>query len=254
MKILVVADLHYALKQFDWVVEEAPHYDAVVIAGDLLDASAIATPQAQIVVIRAYLERLSALTRVIVCSGNHDLDVTRDGEKVAAWLADLGALEVCADGQSVVLGDTLFSALPWWDGPHAKAAIAAQLARDAERRTGRWIWAHHAPPAGSPLSWGGSRHYGDADLVDWIARYAPDIVCSGHVHHAPFVPGGAWVDRVGQTWCFNMGQQIGPVPAHIAVDPALGAAAWFSSQGGEQLSLGTTAPEPARLVAAPDWL
>ena len=39
MRILVVSDLHYTLKQLDWVTAVAPDYDLVVIAGDLLDMS-----------------------------------------------------------------------------------------------------------------------------------------------------------------------------------------------------------------------
>ena len=37
MKILLVSDLHYALKQFDWMHEIAGDYDAVMISGDVLD-------------------------------------------------------------------------------------------------------------------------------------------------------------------------------------------------------------------------
>ena len=39
MKLLFVADLHYSLKQFDWLLAEAPKFDAVSIGGDLLDLS-----------------------------------------------------------------------------------------------------------------------------------------------------------------------------------------------------------------------
>ena len=37
MRILHVSDLHYRLRQFDWLMAAAPAVDAVVIAGDLLD-------------------------------------------------------------------------------------------------------------------------------------------------------------------------------------------------------------------------
>jgi Icc-related predicted phosphoesterase len=257
MKILLVADLHYSLPQFDWLIAEAVHYDAVILAGDLLDVSAIASLDAQIVVMRATLDRLSALTALVVCSGNHDLDRMEDGEHVAGWLARCGDLRMCCDGASVAIGDTLISACPWWDGPRVREGIAAQLDRDAARKEAeglrRWIWAYHAPPGGSRVSWGGTRHYGDPDLRDWIDRYGPDIVCSGHVHNAPFVPDGAWADRVGRTWCFNMGKQIGPVPAHIAIETDLGEALWFSLEGGETLHLGPGDAVPARLEKAPDW-
>lgn len=39
MKLLAVSDLHFGLTQFDWVAQQAEYYDAVVIAGDLLDIS-----------------------------------------------------------------------------------------------------------------------------------------------------------------------------------------------------------------------
>ena len=257
LKILLVADLHYALPQFDWVLAEARHYDAVVIAGDLLDVGAIASPDAQIVAVLAYLERLANEVAVVVCSGNHDLDRRVEGENVAAWLEEARALRICTDGAAVALGDTLISACPWWDGPRTKAAIARQLERDAARLASeglaRWIWAYHAPPDASPLSWGGARHHGDADLRRWIERHGPDIVCSGHVHNAPFVPGGAWADRVGATWCFNMGQQIGPVPSHIAIETDLGEALWFSIEGGQWRRLGPPHGPPETLRKAPAW-
>ena len=60
-------------------------------------------------------------------------------------------------------GDTLLTLCPWWDGPAGRAALQAQLARDAARRPARWIWVYHWPPAGSPTCWTGRRHYGDAE-------------------------------------------------------------------------------------------
>ena len=39
MRLLAVADLHYSLPQFDWVLEVAPDFDVVVLAGDLLELS-----------------------------------------------------------------------------------------------------------------------------------------------------------------------------------------------------------------------
>ena len=39
MKCLLTSDLHYALKQFDWVSNVAKNFDVVVIAGDHLDIS-----------------------------------------------------------------------------------------------------------------------------------------------------------------------------------------------------------------------
>jgi predicted phosphodiesterase len=37
MRCLVVADLHYSLPQFDWLLSAAPQFDLVIFAGDALD-------------------------------------------------------------------------------------------------------------------------------------------------------------------------------------------------------------------------
>src|SRR5437763_1293129 len=39
MRCLFVADLHYSLPQFDWLLKAAAGYDLVVLAGDALDIS-----------------------------------------------------------------------------------------------------------------------------------------------------------------------------------------------------------------------
>jgi Icc-related predicted phosphoesterase len=37
MKLLLTADLHYRLHWFRWLIEQAPDFDLICIAGDLLD-------------------------------------------------------------------------------------------------------------------------------------------------------------------------------------------------------------------------
>jgi Icc-related predicted phosphoesterase len=113
---------------------------------------------------------------------------------------------------------------------------------------------YHAPPAGSTTAWGGTRSYGDDALTGWIERYRPTAVLSGHVHHAPFVPDGSWVDRVGDSWVFNMGQQIGPAPAHIVIDTEAGEAFWFSLEGNARLEMADGSATPGPIGALPDWL
>ena len=115
MQCLFVADLHYSLPQFDWLLQAAKRYDLVVFAGHALDLGSIVDFRAQTLVVRKYLERLAGATRLIVCSGNHDLDTRGDtGEKVARWIEDLRALNILIDGDSVVVDDTLFTICPWW--------------------------------------------------------------------------------------------------------------------------------------------
>lgn len=74
MRCLITADLHYSLKQFDWLMRAAPDFDLVVLAGDHLDMFSNVDGRAQILVVSKYLERLALTTQLLVSSGNHDLD------------------------------------------------------------------------------------------------------------------------------------------------------------------------------------
>jgi Icc-related predicted phosphoesterase len=238
MKVLLVSDLHYTLKQFDWVHGVAPDFDLVVIAGDHLDISSLVNADAQIVVILKYFKRLKEQTRVVVCSGNHDLNArSAEDEHFARWMGKVREIGVPTDGDFLEIGDTAVTVCPWWDGPKACADVGRQLARDAARRGRRWIWIYHAPPDESPVSWAGSRHFGDAELLGWIRAYQPDHVLCGHIHQSPFRNGGSWVDRIGSTWVFNAGRQIGPCPTHVILDLDEPSAEWYSLAGNERVRL-----------------
>jgi len=238
MRILLVADLHYSLPQLDWVVANAPQFDLVVMAGDHLDISSPVPLDAQSVVVQRYIDLLAAAGAVVVSSGNHDLTgPDAHGEQAALWLDAVRAVGVPTDGDSIVVDDVLVTVCPWWDGPIGRAATDRQLADDAARRPGRWVWVYHWPPLGSPTCWTGSRHYGDADLAGWIEQHRPDVVLSGHVHQPPFKPDGNWADRIGDTWVFNAGRQTGPVPAHVEIDLDEGWAEWASMMGRESMRL-----------------
>jgi Icc-related predicted phosphoesterase len=248
VRILLVSDLHYTLPQLDWVVRAAPAFDLVVLAGDHLDISSTVSLDAQSVVILRYLSLLQSSTQVAVSSGNHDLTgPDAQGEQAALWLTEARRAGVPSDGDSLLIGDTLVTICPWWDGPAGRAAMQAQLASDAARRPARWVWVYHWPPLGSPTCWTGRRHYGDAELGAWIAEHRPDMVLTGHVHEPPFKPAGSWADRIGPTWVFNPGRQIGPVPTHIEIDLGVGSASWRSLLGEEDLQL-VDAVAPQRTV------
>lgn len=248
MRILLVSDLHYTLRQYDWVVRAAPDFDLVVLAGDHLDISSAVPLDAQSVVVLRYLALIRAQTALAVSSGNHDLTgPDAQGEQCALWLAEARRGGIPCDGDSLLIGDTRITICPWWDGPAGRAALERQLAADAARRPARWIWVYHWPPSGSPTCWTGRRDYGDADLRGWIAQHQPDLVLTGHVHEPPFKPAGAWADRIGGTWVFNAGRQIGPVPCAIEIDLGAGTATWRSMLGAETLELGQ-AQAPARSV------
>jgi Icc-related predicted phosphoesterase len=243
VRILLLSDLHYSLRQFDWAVGAAPDFDLVVLAGDHLDISSAVDLDAQIVVVLEYLRLLRAAGTVVASSGNHDLSgPDANDERAAVWLDEARAAGVATDGDSIVVGDTLVTVCPWWDGPEGRRAVDAQLARDAAARTARWVWVYHWPPVGSPTCWTGKQHYGDPDLLAWIEEHQPDIVLTGHVHEPPFKPDGSWYDRIGRTWVFNPGRQGGATPTRIDLDLDAGEAVWLSLMGIESISLDGPAP------------
>ena len=130
MRCLVVADLHYSLPQFDWLLSAAPQFDVVIFAGDALDIGSMVDFRAQILVVKKYLAMLSGMTRVILCSGNHDLDErSPEGEKIARWIGEVRELGIACDGDSLTIGDTLFTVCPWWDGPLVKNGSKTSFAR-----------------------------------------------------------------------------------------------------------------------------
>ncbi|MEO7677363.1 MAG: metallophosphoesterase [Verrucomicrobiota bacterium] len=232
MKLLFVADLHYALKQFDWLLANAARYETVVIGGDLLDLGSALEIDVQIVVIEKYLKRLREQTRVVVSSGNHDGDERlASNESVCRWLHDAKDGQLFVDGDSVEIEGTLITVCPWWDGPGTRADLEKLLAQDAVRAKSRWIWIHHSPPDKSPVSWAGKKFGGDEFLVEWIRHYQPQLVLSGHIHNAPFVSRGSWIDRLGETWVFNPGKQIGPNPCYLAFDLDRMSVEWVSLEG-----------------------
>ena len=243
MRILHVADLHYALPQLDFVVEVAADFDLVVLAGDALNLASPVPLEAQSVVVLEYLARLAERTTVAVSSGNHDLTGPDEhGEQAALWLAGAREAAIPTDGDTIEVGGALVTICPWWDGPAGRTVLDERLGADAARRGDRWIWVYHWPPMGSPTCWTGTRHYGDEDLVGWIDEHRPDLVLAGHVHQPPFKPDGAWADRIDGTWVFNPGQQRGPRPPWIELDLEAGTATWTSLMGREVLRLDEDPP------------
>jgi len=238
VRILVASDLHYRLPHYDWLVAAATEVDVVALVGDLADVVSPVPHDVQTVVLSNYLELLAAAGPVLVASGNHDLDGPgAHGEQVASWLRRAAADNVHIDGASVDIEGTRFTICPWWDGPITRDEVAAQLAAAAADRPARWVWLYHAPPAGTALCNDGRRTFPDQEIADWIAEFSPDIVLCGHIHQAPWVEGGSWHAKLGDTWVFNAGKQIGKVPAHITLDTEAGTAAWFGVFESETLTL-----------------
>ena len=66
---------------------------------------------------------------------------------------------------------------------------------------------------------------------------------------------GSWVDRLGNTWIFNAGRQIGSIPTTVSLDTGAGEAAWFSLEGAESVRLEPPLVRPVpELTAMPAWM
>lgn len=236
MRILAVADLHYSLRQFDWVRGKAGDFDLVIVAGDLLDLASAVDLEAQAVAVGGILRRCAAGRVIVASSGNHDLTGEfPGGERAARWMEELGAERLRVDDQSWEKDGVLVSVCRWWEGPEGKGRMLARLEEDAARTKRHWIWVHHNPPDATPVSWTGRGHGGDKELAGWIARWRPDTVLCGHIHHAPFYAEGSWRAEVEGARVFNPGRQPGPVPTAIMLDLDRQRAEWWSAEGVDSL-------------------
>ena len=244
VRIVLVSDLHYDLRKLDWVLARAAEVDVVVIAGDLLDVAGAVPLDAQITVVLGYLERLAALGVTLVCSGNHDLDHRTDaGEKATAWITEAAEFGVVTDGASLDIDGCRFTSCAWWEGPETLATLERQLADAGVDRPDRWVWIFHGPPEG-PLSWTGSRHFGDPELPRLLETHQPDLVLCGHIHEAPYTDEGSWAEWRDGTWLFNSGYQRGEIPAFVEIDLDEDKAYWWSLVGTGEVDLSDPSTAP----------
>ena len=240
MRILVVSDLHYRLPHYDWLVKAADDVDVVALVGDLADVVNAVPFEAQVVVLEKYLEVLGEKAVVLASSGNHDLDGPGEPRRAGGRVAAAGRTGRHPRRRKLVdLDGTRFTICPWWDGPQTRAGGRRPSSpRRRVDRPERWVWLYHSPPAGTVLCRDGRREFPDHDLAEWIAEHQPDLVLCGHIHQAPWLEGGSWHDRLGDTRVFNAGKQrSGPVPAHITIDTDAGTAEWFGVYSVESIDL-----------------
>ncbi|MEM6822297.1 MAG: metallophosphoesterase [Verrucomicrobiota bacterium] len=237
MKILVVSDLHYRLKQFDWLVQNAESYDLIVIAGDLMELGSYVDPDIQASVVEQYFRKICAQTPLVACSGNHDLVDEGDGTRTTEWLQDMLIPNLTVD-QSCHEGERIrVLAFPWWQNLAQRDEVARWLEHQYIPNDYRvTLWAHHAPPQGSKTSWNGKKHLGDPTIVEWINKYQPEFVLSGHIHNAPYHADGSWIDRIGETVVINGGRKTGEVPATITIELESQTLVWRGLEGSEHAS------------------
>src|SRR4051812_37129117 len=166
VRVLLVSDLHYDLRKLDWLVTQAPSYDLLAIAGDLLNIASRVPLDVQIAVVLEALARLRERTAVAVCSGNHDLDsVTAEGEKQCSWILEARESGVIVDGDTAEVAGWQVTSCAWWEGP----ATLATLKRSLPDQDVKSVWLWHGPPAG-PLAFDGRRQHDDPELPALITE------------------------------------------------------------------------------------
>ena len=137
MEALIVADLHFNQRWFEWIEKEAVAVNVIFLPGDLLDMFRGDPPLSmQVVAVRHWLRQL-AKKRVAFCSGNHDKHTLIDRAFPAPNLISGGFTEV--------VDDFVITCIPYWCDEQEKAKF---LDRGRAYRAGRkWIVLHHVPPS-----------------------------------------------------------------------------------------------------------
>lgn len=212
MKVLLTADLHDRRQWLEWLVAQAPQYELVCIAGDLLDMFS-ADEQGQVDYLRSeWLPAMIATgTPVVISSGNHD-------HYADAWLTYISNLDNCVgDGATRLLalrsGEPLIvTTCPngRWDSDALMVRLWEEGARLHRETYAPWLVLHHEPPA--------QRAPRGCTVTHWLTRrletYRPTYVLCGHLHEWQ-----EFASRLRGVWIFNAGQRLdAPRPNHLILE------------------------------------
>ena len=177
MRILAAADIHGSLDVYQWLIEQTPLADALVLAGDLFDADFEDQQRLQAQKIVKLLPRSNC--PVFYIMGNDD-NVGLDYED--ALITSLHDKRVEFDGYNFVgyqytppfAGETFVK---------EDSEIAADLRlRDGVVDEGT-IFVTHTPAYGS-LDRCDTEHVGSRALADYLQRNPVMAHIHGHIHHA----------------------------------------------------------------------
>src|SRR5262245_65286241 len=117
MKMLITAYLHFRQHWFRWLIEQCASYDLICIAGDQLDMFSGEPRIGQAREVRRWIHELAKVTRVAICSGNHDnagRQISADRAPVYEWLVALGKEpKIITDGMTEVVDDLIVTTVPY---------------------------------------------------------------------------------------------------------------------------------------------
>lgn len=234
MTILHVSDFHYYRPWFDWLLDEAPPHDLLVISGDFLEPASAMPRRSQIEWVSSWLNDYPG--PLLACSGNSDLewDATSNRWAPAYWLRALERPNLWTDGAEVAMDRVRVRSVGWTTHPKGSAAD---------------VWVAHAAPSGSMTSTrvDGSEA-GDLNLVDPVRTFAPRLILSGHVHDP-----ASWCEERDGTVCLNPGRKVhAAFPNHILVNTDDLTCRLITAIGTSDQREDHFAPAPRGLVEAMD--
>jgi Calcineurin-like phosphoesterase len=229
MRLLLTADLHFHIHWFHWLIQQAPDFDLVCIAGDLLDMFRSETRMEQAREIRTLVRELANIVPVAICSGNHDNAgrlVSHDRASLYEWFIDLGThRNIMTDGSTRKLEDLIVTAIPYHCSRQEKS-IWLDRGSTIRRQTGiPWIVLHHVP-AKTGLGVSGE----ESEAAELLETYWPDYFVSGHDHGFPYTTGQSWNQRLSESRLLVPGQLLSaPIPNYIKLDTESGELSWHTA-------------------------
>ena len=230
MKILLTADLHFRIDWFRWLIEQAPGYDLVCIAGDLLDMFNVEPTQEQARQVSMLIRELADIVPVAVCSGNHDNAgglVSHDRASLYRWFIELGThRKIITDGTTQKLENIILTTIPYHCSKKEKS-IWLDRGLTIRRQTGLpWMVLHHVPAKSGPGVSGE-----ESEAADLLSTYRPDYFVSGHDHSFPYVSGQSWRQNVGEVCLLVPGHLFpAPYPNYIKLDTITGESSWHTDR------------------------
>ncbi len=150
MKLLLTADLHYRLHWFRWLIEQAPNFDLICIAGDLLDMFQAETRTEQAREVRSLIRVLADIVPVAVCSGNHDNAgrlVSHDRASMYEWFIHLGThRNIITDGSTQKLENLIVTTVARRNKNRSGSIEVLRFADKPGNRGSFFITFHPRPP------------------------------------------------------------------------------------------------------------
>jgi hypothetical protein len=213
---------HFRLQWFRWLIEQAPDFDLVCIACDLLDMFNPETRLEQSRQVRPLIRELADVVPVAICSGNQDnagrLD-SHDRASVYGWFIDLGTHpNIISDGSTRKLENLIVTTIPYHCSRQEESVWLDRGSTIRRQTQMPWIVLHHVPAkTGSGVS---GEELGAAEL---LATYRRDYFVSGRNHSFPYASGQSWNQKLEEVTLLVPGQLLSaPIPNHIKLDTESG--------------------------------